>query len=478
MNDVKTKAENMAKSHNFILRKIENKEKSAYILYVKQLNNTELMTHNVIRPMVRFFEKDKKIESAEQIAYSVLSSEDLKILENEDEIADEVLNGMCALLIEGIEPIIINLKMVIRTSPSEADINYSIRGAKDSFTENIDSNLSLIRYRVKDKNLKLDTMKIGRRTKTGVLIGYISDIADEKYVKLIKKRLSKIDIDGINESGKFLWFLNDKPYSIFPQAGMEQRSDIACAAMLEGKIIVLCEGSGIALILPKVFSEFVFSPDEEGENVYFSAFTKIIKITAILISLFITPLYMAAMIHHTEALKTSYAIVLASGRAGVVFNVVAEAFLMEAFVEILRESLMRAPKSIGSSIGIVGGIVVGSAIVEAKIFSPVILIIVSLSLLSSFVMSDIFMANSFRIIKILFMFSAWIFGIAGLACAGFIMLASIIDDTSLKTPYMAPFAPFNMRDSLKNIYTNKRLDIFRMSYLNTKAKIRRKKEDD
>lgn len=475
MVNVKKRAEKLSKDHNLVLRKIETEGGCAYILYVKQLTNVELLTHNVIKPLIRMFNSGREVTSAEQIAFGVLSCEDLRIAESEENIADVVLGGMCALLIEGIEPVIINLKMVVRKTPSEADINYSIRGAKDSFTENLDSNLSLIRYRVKDKNLKLDTMQIGKRTKTGVLIGYISDIADEKYVKLIKKRLSEIDIDGINEAGKLLWFLNDKPYSIFPQAGVEQRSDVACAAMLDGKIIVLCEGSGIALVLPKVFSEFVFSGEEESENVYFAIFSRVIRIAAILISLFITPFYMAVMLHHGEALKTSYAIVLASGRAGVVFDVVAEAFIMEAFVEILREALMRAPKSIGSSIGIVGGIVVGSAIVEAKIFSPVILIIVSLSLVSSFVMADISMANSFRIIKIMFMLAAWIFGIPGLVCAGFVMILSIIDDTSLKTPYMAPFAPFNMRDSMQNLYTNKRLSLFRMSYLNTKAKIKRKR---
>ncbi len=476
MQDVKKKAEELSSRCNLVLRKIETEKNSAYILYVKQLSDVELMTHNVIIPLTEEFRKESEEEyTAEKIAYSVVCSEDLKIIDSEETILDEVLNGMTALLMEGLSPIIINLKKVVSTSPSEADINYSILGAKDSFTENMETNLSLLRYRIKDKNLKLDNISIGRRTKTGVLVAYISDIADEKYVKLIKERLEKIDIDGINEAGKLLWFLNDKPYSVFPQAGMEQRSDNACAAMLEGKIVVLCEGSSVALVLPKVFSEFVFSADEENENIYFALFSRLVRIISIIISLFITPFYMAVMIHHGEAINTAYAMVLASGRAGVVFDVVTEAFLMEAFVEILREALIRAPKSIGSSIGIVGGIVVGSAIVEAKIFSPVILIIVSLSLLSSFVMPDISMSNAFRIIKIIFMICAWIFGIPGLCLGAFVMIMSVINDTSLKTPYLAPFAPFNLKDSIKNIYTNKRLALLRFSFLNTKAKIKRKK---
>lgn len=476
MTDVKKKAEELSSRCNLVLRKIETKKNSAYILYVKQLSDVDLMTHNVIIPLTQEFKRDRKESyTTEEIAYSVVCAEDLKIIDSEETILNEVLNGMTALLMEGLSPVIINLKKVVSTAPSEADINYSILGAKDSFTENMETNLSLIRYRIKDESLKLDSVSIGRRTKTGVLVAYISDIADEKYVKLIKERLEKIDIDGVNEAGKLLWFLNDKPYSVFPQAGMEQRSDNACSAMLEGKVVVLCEGSSVALVLPKVFSEFVFSPEEENENIYFALFSRFVRIISIIISLFITPFYMAVMIHHGEAINTAYAMVLASGRAGVVFDVVTEAFLMEAFVEILREALIRAPKSIGSSIGIVGGIVVGSAIVEAKIFSPVILIIVSLSLLSSFVMPDISMSNAFRIIKIIFMVCAWIFGIPGLSIGAFIMMMSVINDTSLKTPYLSPFAPFNLKDSIKNIYTNKRLSLLRFSFLNTKAKIKRKK---
>lgn len=475
MKNVYETAKKWASESNLILRTIKNGEKEAIILYVKQLNDVEMMTHNVIKPIIEYFADEKnKIESAKKFSESVICCEDLKILEDEATVLDEVLNGMCALLIEGLDPIVINLKKVERTSPSEADINYSIRGAKDSFTENLDSNLSLIRYRIKDKSLKLDTIKIGKRTQTNVLVAYIGDIANEKYVETIKKRLKKIDIDGINDSGKLLWFLNDRPYSIFPQAGMEQRSDNACSAMLEGKVVVLCEGSGVSLILPKVFSEFLFSGDEEIENVYFSIFARIIRISAIIISLFITPFYLAVMVHHGEALHTAFAIILASGRAGVMFDVVIEAFLLEMFVEILREALMRAPKSIGSSIGIVGGIVVGSAIVEAKIFSPIILIIASLSLLCSFVTPDISISNSFRVIKLIFMVCSWFFGIAGLVCGAFAMVLAIVSDTSLKTPYFAPFAPFNFRDSLRGIYSNKLIEKLRPSYLNTKAKIRRK----
>lgn len=468
-------AERLAKETNGVFRKIENNQNCVYLVYIKQLNDMKTVTEHVIFPIVKYFSKGKKeIESAEIFTQAVITAEDVYECKSEDELKNEVLNGMCVLLCEGINPIIVNAKKTPSPSPSPSEINYSVRGAKDSFTENLDTNISLIRYRIKDENLKLDTIKIGRRTKTSVIIGYIEDIANEKYVKLIKERLKKIDVDGINDSGKLLWFINDKPYSVFPQAGMEQRSDVACSAMLAGKVVVICEGCDIALILPKVFFEFLLDGDAESENVYFCLFSRLVRIGAMIISLFITPFYIAAMMHHGEALQTAYAMVLASGRAGVMFDVVSEAFLMEMFVEILREALSRAPKNIGSSIGIIGGIVVGSAIVDAKIFSPVILIVVSMSLLSSFVIPDISVSNSFRIIKFLFMVCAWLFGIVGLVCAVFVTVLAAVSDTSLKTPYMSPLVPFDLSDSLNELYSNKQTAIFRKKYLHTKAKIKRK----
>lgn len=476
ISDAKGLSVRLARDHGIILRSLKSELGEVYILYVKQLTNVSGLDLHVIRPILRFWREQKSSLNAQMAIDSVISAEDCKLFEDETTLLDEVLNGMTMVLFSNdTKAININFKKVEKKSPDSAELNYSIWGAKDSFIENLDSNLSLIRYRIKDPSLKLETFKVGRRSKTNVLMAYIGDVANETYVNTIRKRIEKIDVDGILETAKMQWFLNDKRFGLFPQVGLEQRSDVACNAMLEGKIIVLCDGSDIALVLPKLLIEFFWSGDDECDNVYFAVFSKVLRLVSIVVALTITSVYIALIAYHAEALPTEYAMVLASGRAGVPFSVVAEALLMEILVEILREALMRVPPHVGATMGIVGGIVVGQAVVEAGIFSPIILVVVALSLLASFIAPDYMITNAIRMLKFVLIFVTAIFGLFGLITALFLVLLTVISDTSLSTPYFAPYAPFRFRDAIKGIFTNKYLSVKRPGYLHTKNKVRQKK---
>lgn len=463
------------KQNNFVtMRTLKGTYGEIYIIYVKQLNDIDLLTLNVIRPLQKHFSYSSL--SAEYVMHSVITSDDCKLIYDEQTVRERVLAGMTAVLFENDTAAIeINLKKVERTSPAASELNYSIWGAKDSFTENLDANISLIRYRIQDPSLKLETHTIGRRTKTSLLMAYIGDIANDEYVDTIRKRIETINVDGIMESAKLQWFLNDKKFALFPQAGLEQRSDIACGAMLEGKIVLILDGSGIALILPKLLIEFLWSSDDECDNVYFAVFSKILRIISIFISATVTSFYMALVGFHAGALPTAYSMMLASGRAGVPFSVVTEVILMELLIEILRESLIRIPRNIGSAMGIVGGIVVGQAAVDAGIFSPVILVVAALSLMSSYIAPDYNLTNAVRMLKFGLILITSLFGLFGLICGLFLFVLSIISDTSIKTPYFAPYAPFSPLDAAKGIFTNRYLSVKRPEYLNTKNKIRQKK---
>lgn len=470
--DIKKLCSDMEKN-NVVKRVLKSEYGEVYILYVRQLTDIELLTQNVILPIQRFWLHKGGELDCERAQSSVLTVEDCKIEENEEVLRERVLSGMTAVLFSGdTRALDINLKKVVRKSPQSADINYSIWGAKDSFTENLDANLSLIRYRIKDESLKLETYTIGRRSKTMLLMAYIGDVANEEYVNTLRERIGKIDIDGILQSSKLAWFLNDKKFSLFPQVGLEQRSDIACSAMLEGKIVLVLDGSDVALILPKLLIEFFWSGDDEGDNIYFGIFSKILRIISIFISATITSFYMALTSFHAGALPTAYSMMIASGRAGVPFSVIGEVILMEVLVEVLREALMRVPKNVGSAIGIVGGIVVGQAAIDAGILSPVILVAAALSLMTSYIVPDYNFTNAIRMLKFaLILFTAF-FGLFGLVCGLFLLVLNLVSDTSLKTPYLAPYAPFMPMDALKGIFTNSYLSKRRPAFLKTKNKIR------
>ncbi|HIV02629.1 MAG TPA: spore germination protein [Candidatus Aphodoplasma excrementigallinarum] len=476
--NVKAFCDRVEKNQNIIKRVLKSEYGEVYILYVKQLTDVEMLTLNVIRP-IRAHWREKGGQLGAQYAMdSVITAEDCKLIDaEEDKVLELVLSGMTCVLFPGDSRAInIVLKKVEKKSPESSELNYSIWGAKDSFTENLDGNLSLIRYRIKDPSLKLETFTVGRRTKTSLLMAYIGDIANDKYVEIIRKRIEKIDVDGILESAKLQWFLNDKKFGLFPQVGLEQRSDVACGAMLEGKIVLILDGSGVAMILPKLMIEFLWSGDDECDNMYFAIFSKLLRIVSLFISATISSFYIAFIAFHAGALPTTYSMVLASGRAGVPFSVVAEVILMELLVEVLREALTRIPQHIGSAIGIVGGIVIGQAAVEAGIFSPIILVIVALSLMTSYIAPDYNITNAVRMLKFVLIVLTGVFGLFGLMCGLFLLLLTLVSDTSLKTPYLAPYAPFRLRDALKGIFTNPYLSVRRPSYLHTKARIRQKKE--
>lgn len=475
--DAKWLCDDMQKNNNVKQRIIKSEYGEVYIIYVKQLTDIPLLSEHVIHPIQKFWRETGGVLDAEFALHSVIDADDCKLIDDEQKVRERVLSGMCVVLFKDCETgIEINIKKVEHKSPDSAELNYSIWGAKDSFTENLDANLSLIRYRIKDPSLKLETYSVGRRTKTTLLMAYIGDVANEEYVDTIKKRINKIDIDGILESAKLQWFLNDKKFALFPQAGLEQRSDIACSAMLEGKIVLLLDGSGVAIILPKLLIEFLWSDDDECDNIYFGIFSKLLRIISVFISATITSFYMALTAFHAGALPTAYSMVIASGRSGVPFSVITEVILMEILVEILRESLTRVPRNIGSAMGIVGGIVVGQAAVEAGIFSPVILVVAALSLMTSYIVPDYSLTNAIRMLKFVLIILTSLLGLFGLVCGLFLLVLTLISDTSLKTPYFAPYAPFSPLDAIKGIFTNRYLSTKRPSFLKAKNKTRQKKQ--
>lgn len=258
-----------------------------------------------------------------------------------------------------IKYFVINLKKIEKREVPSPETTYTIRGPKDCFIEDLDTNISLIRYRIKDENLKIETHEVGQRTKTRVNVIYLEDVANNVCVREVKKRIDAIDIDGIIESGELQAFMLNKKLNLFPQMGLIERSDMACSALLEGKVIVIVEGSGWALVAPKVFSEFFWSCDDNYDNKYIGLFMRILRIIALFLSFGVSSLYIAVVSFHNDILPSNYLISIALSRARVPFNALVEVLLIEIIMELMHESLVRVPTKIGSAIGIVGAIIIG-----------------------------------------------------------------------------------------------------------------------
>lgn len=442
------------------------------VFYISQLCDKKSLSDFVIRPLLLHCQGGTNFDP-EFVSLSVLQAEDCAVHDDASKIEYHVLQGMVVLLFSNSNHYIVaNFKMVEKRATPQPQINYTLRGPQDCFTENLDANLSLMRYRIKDKNLNIIMYQLGRRTQTKVAVLYIQDVVNPQVVTELKKRLKKIDMDGVVESGELQsCLLADKP-SIFPTIGGVERSDFATNSLLEGKVIILVEGSGLALLVPKVFVEYFHSCDDIYDNPFFGMYSRLIRYMAGVIALTAPSLFIAITSFHPDVLPTEYAITLAQMRSSVPISALTSVLLIEIITELLRESLLRVPKQIGSAVGIVGAIVIGQAAISAGIFSPLLLIVASSTLLASFAIPDYTLVSSIRILKFFLIALTGVFGFFGFTIGMLFIMVELTSLSSFGVPYMAPWAPLIKYDFKRTFIDNLTLSPLRPTYLQDKNKTR------
>lgn len=456
-------------------RSIPFKGGSVEILYVAQLTDRASLSENVVKPLVLECASGRAHLNAQGTLDGIIYADSVRIEEDKTRVLEFVLGGMTVVLFSTDENfLVVNLKKVEKRSVPTPQLTYTIRGGQDCFTENLDSNLSLIRYRVKDPKMRIKFTEVGVRTKARVAVIYIDDIASATTVDEICRRIHAIEVDGIGESGELQSLLLNENKKFFPQMGLIERSDMAYNSLLEGKVIVLVDGSGIALFAPKVFSEYFYSCDDRYDNKFYGLFNRMIRYTAIAIALTASSIFVAISSFHTEVLPSDYAIALAQLRANVPFNAMVGALLLESIMELLREALIRVPKQIGPAIGIVGAIVIGQASIAAGFFSPVLLTIAAVSLLASFAIPDYTLISPFRILKFLLILLTGALGFFGFTAFITLIAIELVSMNSFGTPFMAPWAPFNQRDFTETLINQSDTETERPEYLHAQDRIRKK----
>lgn len=471
-NNFMDKIEELSKdSLGISIRKLAVNKVEIYILYIQQLTDKDSLSANIIKPLLLNAKNDSL--TIDEIVNSVIYIDDILVDYNQGKIIDYVLRGKSVILLsDDNKYIVANTLKIEKRGTQPPELDTTLRGPKDSFSENYDDNISLIRYRIKDSALRIDNFSIGRRTKTNVGVIYIENIANEKYVNQIKKRLLDIDVDGVFESGYIQKLISNSTFEMFPKTGIVERSDTACENIIEGKVCIIVEGSNLAIVAPKTFAEFIDAGDDHFDNIYLSIFSKGLRIFSLLISLTLSSLYVAVVSFHPDIIPSKYVLSIASSRGSVPFNALLEALLMELTAEILREGSIRLPKQIGPTIGIVGTIVIGQAAVTAGLVSPLMVIIVALSLMGSFVSGDYTIMNPIRILKFILIFMTGIFGLFGFVMGITIIVINLCSQSSFGISYVAPMSPFSLKDLKNFIFSDVTLAKERPNFLKTKNKKR------
>lgn len=397
----------------------------------------------VIRTIQNHNEVEWSIENLAQI----LPIAQISAANQLQEISASLIEGNVYIYVEG-DPcgLLANVSKTVERSLEKAETESLVYGPKIAFTESLNSNLNILRNNIKDSNLSMEDVVIGTRGKAKGKIVYIKDIADEENVNTFRQRLSELKVDQIADTTVLGQLLESNSWTVFPQLMTTELPDRVTSALLKGKVAVLMDRSPATLYGPTPFFSFF----ETTEDVYMrwnmGFFLRMLRLTAIFLSVLLTPAYVAVVTYHYEVIPSPLLVTLGQSRSNVPFPPVFEALLLEFVIELLREAGARLPTKVGQTMGIVGGIVIGQAAVDAGFTSNILIIIIALSALGSFTSPSYIMGTAIRIIRFPIILLAGIWGGIGIMIAFCFFLIHLLKLETLGGPYLMPIFPFRWRD--------------------------------
>ncbi|WP_339254338.1 spore germination protein [Paenibacillus sp. FSL P2-0136] len=357
------------------------------------------------------------------------------------------VKGDLILLIDGIpEALRMEMRQIEMRGVEQPQTEQVIRGPREGYVEKLENNLSLLRYRLQSTDFRIEISPLGERTQSRVALCYIDSVTDSSLVAEVMRRVSLIHTDGILDAGYIEQFIEDQPLSPFPQVQSTERPDKTVAALLEGRVAILVDGSPFALIVPALFNQFFQTVDDYTERFIMGSLIRIIRLIALACSLFFPALYVSVISYNPELLPTDFAVAISGGRAGVPFPAVLEVLIMEVSMEVLREATIRLPQMIGGALSIVGVLVIGQAAVGAGLASPITVVIVALTTIGSFATPAYNAAIALRMLRFPLILLAGMFGLYGVMIGTILILNHLLYLESFGVPYMSPYIPGKWRD--------------------------------
>lgn len=429
-------------SKDYIYKKIKIDKKELYLIFNEVLCSGDGINESILKRLTLLNHKNFDLENK-------LPANNIKIIKK-DEIISYVNKGFVVCL-TGDMIFAIEEKQKLERGITTIESELSLNGPKDSFSESFNTNLGLIRRRIKSENLWWDEVTLGKSTETKVGILYMNNIVDKDLVEKVKARLNLIDIDGIIDSS-YLKDNLENNNSFFPTISSTERPDKVAMSLLEGKVAIIVDMSSYVLILPNFFIDFFHTVDDYYQKSINVTFIRCIRILAFFIAIFIPAYYIAVTTYNQNSIFLSLLLLLKAQRTAVPFPAIIEALFMIISFEILRESDLRMSSTTGSAISILGGLILGDAAVSAGIMSPIMIIVIAISSIAGFVFTSIELVNAIRLYRIIFLLLATVLGVYGIYLGAIYLLYKLITLTSFDKPYLAPFSPFIKNEMNDAIY--------------------------
>lgn len=445
----------LGKSDDYKFKVVSINKKKIYLIYNEVLCSSDSINNFTLKKLLSI--KYRNLAKLENVLPEVNI-----ISIKKEEIVNYINKGFLIILCQRIYAIEVkkNLDRGIATVESE----LSITGPKDAFSENYNTNVGLIRRRIKSSDLVVKSINIGRYTETKVGILYMDSIAPDNLVKKIVADIKKINIDGIIDASYLKNTLENKK-NLFPTVTLTERPDKASMSLLEGKIIIITDMSPYAIILPSFLVDFFHTVDDYYQKDFNTTFIRIIRASAFLIAIFLPALYISITTRNYNLVPMKLLMVLKSGRTFVPFAAYIEALFMIVAFEILKESDIRMSATTGSAVSILGGLILGDAAVSAGIVSPIMIIIIAISSIAGLIFPSNELVNVIRFYKIFILFLSAFFGMYGVVIGLIMLMTKLFSIKSYGYSYLSPFIPFDKREILDSIIKKDSNTKFRNSYL-------------
>lgn len=452
---------------DIVFRKIEggqNQKINMLLVYVDGMTTKESISEYAVQNLMMNLNLENLEKSPDNEILNAVSKTNIAILEVKalltlEECVDKMLSGETVLLIDTCtKGIMLSSRGWPMRGVQEPAAETLIRGARDGFNETMKVNITLIRRRIRDPKLKVKYTQVGSRSKTDMAIMYIEDLVNKTVLDTVEKRIKNIDIEAILESSYIEEMIEDDSYSLFPQIENTERPDAAASALLEGRVVIAVDNTPTVLIAPAIFVSFMQSSEDYYERWLPSCITRMIRYVALPIVMLLPALYVAVTQFHPNMLPTQLALYVAASRANVPFPPYFEALLMELVIELVREASMRITTPVGSTIGLVGGLVIGQSSVEAGLITPLAVIIVALTAIASFTIPSYNFSTTLRMIRFAFILLAAIFGLFGISIGLSVLIIHLCTLKSCGIPYMSPLSSFiENRSDLKDTIIRPRI---------------------
>ncbi|GGJ99378.1 spore germination protein [Lentibacillus kapialis] len=423
----------------------------ALLLYIDGLSNTEEIDDSVLSPLMTATESDQE-QQVDTLIKNKVAVTDTKEVHTFSDCVQAISAGKPVILADKSSTgLSLGLSKWEKRAVESPEAEKVVRGPREGFVETLSVNTSMLRRRIRSPKLKIQSIEVGRYTKTSVMITYVEGLADNTLIEEVTTRLNRIDIDGVLESGVIEEFIEDDPYSPFPQVLATERPDIVTSSLLEGRVTILVDGTPFSLVVPITLYSLLQSNEDYYRRFLMSTATRWLRYLFLVIALLLPSLYVALLTYHQEMIPTSLLISMAASREQVPFPALVEVLLMEVTFEALREAGVRLPKQVGSAVSIVGALVIGEAAVSAGIVSAPMVIVVAITGIASFTIPRYSTAFAIRMLRFPMILLAATLGLLGIMLGVITIIVHLATLRSFGVPYLSPMAPmhfYEMKDTM------------------------------